>query len=429
MDNKAPTACLVSTGEEVLRGEILDANNNYLANILGEHGFDVQLMMTAGDRREDLYFVIDSALQRADYLFMSGGLGPTEDDLTTAVAAELANQTLVFDEASWQAIVDLFRQYNLEPGENNKKQALFPASAEILANHNGTAPGFSLTLERHGGKKTIIALPGPPRELHPMIQRWLADRGYRAIPETEHLFLRFLGIGESPLAEALEPWTREWGDVSFRQDFPEMEVKLYQPPLAMRAALGEFSASTLGGYLTTCTRQSVPELFTEFMQHQGETLAVAESCTGGLAAKIITDTPHASDYFLGGVVSYANPVKTALLGVSARDLERDGPITAATAEQMAAGARDRLGADLALSFTGIAGPDGGTDTNPVGTVWLGRADANGCTSKKLTLLQERDRIRTAAVYHGLHWLMEDWLRSRYTSQIAAWSGTARKRDK
>ncbi|RLA39622.1 MAG: hypothetical protein DRR42_26945, partial [Gammaproteobacteria bacterium] len=247
------------------------------------------------------------------------------------------------------------------------------------------------------------------------------DHGFKAVPQEEHLFLRFLGIGESSLAETLEPWCKEWGEVSFRQTFPEMEVKLYQPTLDKRVSLCQFATQHLGQFLTTYTRQSVPDLFTEFMQTNGKTLALAESCTGGLAAKIVTDTPHSSDYFLGGVVSYTNTIKTQLLDVSASDLEQDGAITPATAKQMATGARNRFKADLALSFTGIAGPDGGTRENPVGTVWMGWADADGCRTKRLNLLQERDRIRTAAVYHGLRWLMEDWLQKRYAQQLQVWS--------
>ncbi len=416
-----PSACLVSTGEEVLRGEIFDTNNHYLANVLGEHGFEVQMMMTAGDREKDLRFAMESALQQADFLFMSGGLGPTEDDLTTAVAAELAGQALVFDEPSWRAIVALFHKYKLEPGDNNRKQAMLPENADILANNHGTAPGFSLSFERDGRQKTIVALPGPPRELKPMIGDWLKDRGYTAIPPEEHLFLHFLGIGESPLAEILEPWCRQWGEVSFRQDFPEMEVKLYQPSLVKRLSLCRFAEENLGAYLTTYSRQTVPELFTEFMQANGLTLALAESCTGGLAAKIVSDTPHSSDYLLGGVVSYVNAVKTSALGVSADWLASEGPFNGQTAEQMALGVKQRFQADLALSWTGIAGPDGGTKEKPVGSVWLGKADNRGCQSTQIKLLQERDRVRTAAVSHGLRWLMEDWLKARYRQQLENWA--------
>lgn len=422
MTESNPSACLVSTGEEVLRGEIFDTNNHYLANVLGAHGFAVQMMMTAGDRERDLRFAMESALQQADFLFMSGGLGPTEDDLTTAVAAELAGRALVFDETSWRAIVALFHKYKLEPGDNNRKQAMLPEGADILANHHGTAPGFCLSFEQRGRQKTIVALPGPPRELQPMIGDWLKHRGYRAIPPEEHLFLHFLGIGESPLAEILEPWCRQWGEVSFRQDFPEMEVKLYQPPLEKRLSLCRFARQNLAAYLTTYSRQTVPELFTEFMHTNGLSLALAESCTGGLAAKIVSDTPHSSDYFLGGVVSYVNAIKTSALGVSADLLATDGPFNGETAEQMARGVRERFQADLALSFTGIAGPDGGSEEKPVGSVWLGKADSRGSQSTRIKLLPERDRVRTAAVSHGLRWLMEDWLKERYQGQLESWAG-------
>lgn len=422
MTESNPSACLVSTGEEVLRGEIFDTNNHYLANVLGEHGFAVQMMMTAGDRERDLRFAMESALQQADFLFMSGGLGPTEDDLTTAVAAELAGRALVFDETSWRAIVALFHKYKLEPGDNNRKQAMLPEGADILANHHGTAPGFCLSFEQRGRQKTIVALPGPPRELQPMIGDWLKHRGYCAIPPEEHLFLHFLGIGESPLAEILEPWCRQWGEVSFRQDFPEMEVKLYQPPLEKRLSLCRFARQNLAAYLTTYSRQTVPELFTEFMHTNGLSLALAESCTGGLAAKIVSDTPHSSDYFLGGVVSYINAIKTSALGVSADLLATDGPFNGETAEQMARGVRERFQADLALSFTGIAGPDGGSEEKPVGSVWLGKADSRGSQSTRIKLLPERDRVRTAAVSHGLRWLMEDWLKERYQGQLESWAG-------
>ena len=415
-----PTASLVSTGEEVLRGEILDGNNHYLASTLGEHGFDVQLMMTAGDRHEDLKFVMETALQRADHLFISGGLGPTEDDLTSAVAAELAGQKLTFDAASWETIVALFHKYNMEPGENNKKQAMLPEGADILDNSKGTAPGFSLTFELHGSQKTIVALPGPPRELQPMLGSWLTDRNYQAVPPEEHLFLRFMGIGESPLAEALEPWTKQWGEVSFRQDFPEMEVKLYQPEQDKRLSLCEFAIQHLSDHLTTFSRRAIPDLFTEFMKSSGKTLALAESFTGGLAAKIISDTPASADYFLGGVVSYTNPAKTNFLQVPADDLEREGSVSASTAEHMALGALAGFNSDLSLSITGVAGPNGGTEENPVGTAWIAKADASGHQSKKFHLILEREHIRTGAVYHGLNWLMEEWLKDRYQQQLHAW---------
>jgi len=403
------SACLVSTGEEVLRGEIADGNNRFLATTLGEQGFSIEMMMTAGDRREDLMFVMRTGLSRADYLFISGGLGPTEDDLTAEVAAELAGVERIFDEASWQAIVALFAKYKLECGENNRKQAMLPAGATILANPNGTAPGFSCTFELEGKTKTIVALPGPPRELQPMVHAFLAERAGGKVAEQDDLFIRFLGLGESDLAERLEPWTKQWGEVSFRQAFPEMEVKLYRPDPERAAALCEFAETHLGDYLLDYTSQSTAELFTTFMQQGSAKLAFAESCTGGLAAKTVTDVAGSSDYFLGGVVSYANAVKENFLDVAAQTLVDEGAVSEQVAQQMAEGALARFNADLSLSFTGVAGPGGGTKEKPVGMVWMAKSSSSGTQTKCLHLILDREHIRLGAVYHGLRWLMEDWL--------------------
>ncbi len=403
------SACLVSTGEEVLRGEIADGNNRFLATTLGEHGFNIEMMMTAGDRREDLMFVMRTALERANFLFISGGLGPTEDDLTAEIAAELAGVERTFDEASWQAIVALFAKYKLDCGENNRKQAMLPAGATILANPNGTAPGFSCTFELDGATKTIVALPGPPRELQPMLHAFLAERTGGTVVAQDDLFIRFLGLGESDLAERLAPWTKEWGEVSFRQAFPEMEVKLYRPDAKRAAALCDFAEQHLGDYLLDYSARSTAELFTTFMQQGRAKLAFAESCTGGLAAKTVTDAAGSSDYFLGGVVSYANAVKEDFLDVSAQTLKEEGAVSEAVARQMAEGALARFNADISLSFTGVAGPGGGTEEKPVGTVWMAKSSATGTQAKCLHLILEREHIRLGAVYHGLRWLMEDWL--------------------
>ena len=403
------SACLVSTGEEVLRGEIIDGNNRFLATTLGEHGFSIEMMMTAGDRREDLLFVMRTGLERADYLFISGGLGPTEDDLTAEVAAELAGVERTFHDESWQAIKALFKKYNLDCGDNNRKQALIPNGATVLANPNGTAPGFSCTFDLKGVSKTIVALPGPPRELQPMVHAFIDARQDVVVQKQDDLFIRFLGLGESDLAERLEPWTKEWGEVSFRQAFPEMEVKLYRPDPERAAALCAFSDKYLGDFLLSFSSQTTAELFTCFMKSGDKKLAFAESCTGGLAAKIVTDVSGASDYFLGGVVSYDNAVKEAFLDVSPQSLLDEGAVSEVVAQQMAEGALSRFNADLALSFTGVAGPNGGTEDKPVGTVWLAKASEGATHSKCLNLILDREHVRLGAVYHGLRWLMEDWL--------------------
>ena len=242
-----------------------------------------------------------------------------------------------------------------------------------------------------------------------MLHAFLAERTGGTVVAQDDLFIRFLGLGESDLAERLAPWTKEWGEVSFRQAFPEMEVKLYRPDAKRAAALCDFAEQHLGDYLLDYSARSTAELFTTFMQQGRAKLAFAESCTGGLAAKTVTDAAGSSDYFLGGVVSYANAVKEDFLDVSAQTLKEEGAVSEAVARQMAEGALARFNADISLSFTGVAGPGGGTEEKPVGTVWMAKSSATGTQAKCLHLILEREHIRLGAVYHGLRWLMEDWL--------------------
>ena len=411
-----PTACIVSTGEEVLRGELVDSNSAEIARQLGEAGFAIQLMLTAGDRRGDLDFVLRTALERADWVFMTGGLGPTEDDLTAEVVAQLAQAPLAFDPPSWEHIEQRFAEFGIPLTDNNRKQALFPAGARILANPNGTAPGFVATLEASGTHKQVVALPGPPREMQPMLRTLLADLPQAKKPS--HSFIRFLGIGESSLADVMRPWAQQQGlELGYRAIFPELELKLYDASAAQIDALRRFVLERFADVLVDFSARSVPELCAQFLTETGQTLAVAESCTGGLVGKVITDLPGASAYFLGGVVSYANSAKHDLLGVDADSLATHGAVSEAVAREMASGVRARFGADLGLAITGIAGPGGGSDQKPVGTVWLGRADAAGSVGRHRQFVRGREWVRTFAAHDGLRWLMVDWLEQRWRAAI------------
>ncbi|WP_448508477.1 CinA family nicotinamide mononucleotide deamidase-related protein [Immundisolibacter sp.] len=409
------TACIVSTGEEVLRGELIDSNSAELARQLGEAGFQIQLMLTAGDRRGDLDFVLRTALERADWVFMTGGLGPTEDDLTAEVVAQLAQAPLQFDLPSWQHVERRFAEFGIPLTENNRKQAMFPAGAQILANPNGTAPGFVARLTLAGSERRIVALPGPPREMQPMLRAFLAS-----LPQARkasHSFMRFLGIGESSLAEAMRPWADQNVELGYRAIFPELELKLYDASEAQIHSLRAFALENFADYLLDFSPLSTPELFARFLTETGQTFAVAESCTGGLVGKIITDLPGASAYFLGGVVSYANSAKHDLLGVDQATLAEHGAVSEAVAQQMAHGVRECFGADIGLSITGIAGPDGGTDQKPVGTVWLGRADTHGTGARHRQFVRGREWVRTFAAHDGLRWLMCDWLQTRWRAAV------------
>lgn len=410
------TASILSTGEEVLRGELVDSNSATLSHLLGEAGYAVQLMLTTGDRREDLVWAMETALEKSDTLFISGGLGPTEDDLTSEVVASMAGVEQVFDEPSWKDIAEKFQQFGIELTDNNRKQALFPEGAEILPNANGTAPGFETLLTRGGKSKRIVALPGPPRELKPMIDQYLSTVADALKPD--HEFIHFFGIGESTLAAALKPWERQHGELGFRALFPEVEIKLYDSDEKKLRSLRRFVIDNLSDSLVDFQPVTIPDLFAEFLKEQGHTFATAESCTGGWVGKLLTDKAGSSDYYRGGLISYSNSSKIELLGVDEDDLARYGAVSEEVAKQMAEGARRRLNADIALSLTGVAGPEGGSEEKPVGTVWIGRADHTGVSARKLKLIPGRERIRICAAYEGMRWVMADWLAQRWAARLA-----------
>ncbi|MBL4622787.1 MAG: nicotinamide-nucleotide amidohydrolase family protein, partial [Immundisolibacteraceae bacterium] len=381
-----------------------------------ESGFSVDLMLTTGDRREDLSRAIEISLQQSDYLFISGGLGPTEDDLTSEVVAGVAGVDTQFDLASWQHIERKFKEFGIPLTDNNRKQAFFPDGAEILANPNGTAPGFEKIIERDGITKRIVALPGPPREMGPMIKQYLLT--VVDVIKPNHEFIHFFGIGESTLAAALKPWEDQHEELGFRALFPEVEIKIYDPSPEKLRSLRQFVVDHLSDYLVDFEPRGIPELFSEFLLQQQLTFATAESCTGGWIGKLITDKAGCSNYYKGGVISYSNESKTDMLNVQPNALEIHGAVSEEVAKQMAVGARDRLGADIALSTTGIAGPDGGTDDKPVGTVWVGLATSEGVEARKLKLIPGRERIRICSAYEGLRWVMRPWLEQRWASKIA-----------
>ncbi len=206
--------------------------------------------------------------------------------------------------------------------------------------------------------------------------------------------------------------------MGFRALFPEVEVKLYDTSPEKLLSLRKFVIDNLGDSLVDFEPVGIPDLFAIYLQEQKLTFATAESCTGGWVGKLITDKPGSSDYFRGGVISYSNDSKINLLGVDAGDLEQHGAVSEEVAKQMATGAGERFGADIALSLTGVAGPDGGSDDKPVGTVWIGRATADGVTARKLKLVPGRERVRICSAYEGMRWIMADWLTQRWAAKLS-----------
>ena len=408
-----PRAVVVLTGSELVRGDKADANGSFLARELTGLGLEPARMLVVGDDPAELEAALREGLE-ADLCVLSGGLGPTHDDRTVEMLARVAGRELVVD-ATLAAEIEgvsravaarLARPYaDFEPGV--RKQASLPEGGRSLG-LAGTAP--AVVLEHDG--RMAVALPGPPNELRrlwPRVLECAALRQLLADVETPtRRVLRFFGPSESAVARVLEETGGEADGLEVTvcaQDL-EIRVDLFEQRGAeeavtrLDAALRERFADDLFAE----DERTVGELVLARCRRLGLTLATAESCTGGLVSARLTDVPGSSDVFLGGIVSYSNEAKMRQLGVSPEVLERHGAVSAEAAEAMAEGARTALGADAAVSVTGIAGPDGGTPEKPVGLVFISAVTPDRATTERIVLSGDRDAVRGRATALALHTL-------------------------
>jgi nicotinamide-nucleotide amidase len=387
-------AAFLAIGDEILGGLTTDTNSGFVAGELRAVGAEPVAGFAVADDADDIARALERALEDAELVVCTGGLGPTADDLTTAVVARVAGRELRLDEASLAAIAERFRARGIEMPRNNERQALFPAGATIIPNPNGTAPGFIVPLQRQGGERWIACFPGVPREMRVMVREslvpWVAARQ----PDTRFASRTFstFGLPESRLDELLAGVVDEReARLAFRAAFPRMQARLTvrgAPGDDLEARLDELEARVrerLGHHLYATGDEGMEETVGRLLRTRGLTLAVAESCTGGRIGDWITDVPGSSDYFLLGTAVYSNQAKERVLGVTADTLARFGAVSTQTAEAMARGVRLAAGADLGLSTTGIAGPGGGSAEKPVGTVCVGLAWDGGEWSRRFDL--------------------------------------------
>lgn len=402
---------ILCVGTELLLGDIVNTNAAYLARELAALGQNVYYQSVVGDNPVRLKSALELAFSRADAVIMTGGLGPTGDDLTKETVAEYFGLALELHPPSLARLESFFAGSGRTMTENNRKQALMPEGAVVFENHNGTAPGLALEC---GGRLAIL-LPGPPREMVPMFEesvRALLRKSSEQvlISRTVHLF----GIGESDAEDRLRDLMESGKNPTVAPYAKEGEVQLRVTASAEseRAAfrktepLLEEIRLRVGEYIYGVDAGSLEHALVSELSARGKTLAVAESCTGGLVAKRITDIAGASQVFLAGAVTYSNESKTALLDVPEETLGAHGAVSAETAAAMAEGIRERTGADIAVSTTGIAGPGGGTDEKPVGLVWVGVSDSSGTETVRLMLergyREQRSLIRHLASSNALH---------------------------
>ena len=401
-------AAILSTGDELTTGRIVDSNASWIADKLFEIGVDVACVITVGDYPERLEWAWKQALEKGDVIISTGGIGPTADDLTSETVARVLGVPLVEHAESAERIRRWFEATGRAMPLNNLKQALMPRGAELVPNALGTAPGYRVA---HGGRHLVV-LPGVPREMKPMVEEivlpWLRSQrgGDVYLARTFQTF----GVTESGLDElvagVVDPAE---GRVSFRASFPEVSVRVVvhgEPALARQRlqVVGDRLRTALGAGCYGQGAVTLEETVGTLLRERGLTVATAESCTGGLVAHRLTNVPGSSAYVRGGVVAYANDAKQRLLGVASTTLASHGAVSEEAAAEMAAGARQSFGADIAVSTTGIAGPDGGTPEKPVGTVCLGLSSADETLAARYQFWGTRDWVKLLASQVALEWI-------------------------
>ncbi|MFQ5737978.1 MAG: competence/damage-inducible protein A [Acidobacteriota bacterium] len=410
MKTESLEAEIIAVGTELLTSSRIETNSLFLAGKLNELGILVSRKVVVGDWPERIAAALRAAMGSSQIVMFTGGLGPTSDDITREVVAETLSRTLRLDSTVVEDLETRYHRFGFKMTDNNLRQAMVPAGAQVLKNGKGTAPGLFLK----EGEVLIFLLPGPPRELRPMTEEQVIPliRKHKRSSPRPFRRLRVASLAESHVDSRVEPLYRA---------YPQIETTILSSPGVVdlffswrgqddgpaKQQLDELDnrvRQELGVSIFSDQDEALEGALGRILRQKNLTLATAESCTGGLVSKLITDVPGSSDYFLGGVVGYSNGVKNRLLGVDQSSLDGCGAVSREVAIEMAAGACREVGADLGLSITGIAGPDGGTRDKPVGTVFFGLFDRGRAQVKQRQMPGDRETIRLRSARFGLDWL-------------------------
>lgn len=414
-------AYIISTGTELMLGTTVDTNSVYLSRKLCELGIKVVGKSIVGDSTDYIRMAFQTGFQSADLVIASGGLGPTLDDLTKEVACQVLGVPMELVDEEAQRLKNFFSRWGRTMPESNLRQAMFPEKAVILKNPRGTAPGMYLRQE----DQTVVLLPGPPREMihmyetevEPLLRRDFGSDAGRVASRT----IKILGLGESQVDEILAEVLKDPRGCSLAllaQD-GEIHIKITAEgkdgpdSLQILDEVCRQVVERLGDYVFAYDEDTLESIAAGLLVAEGSMLAVAESCTGGLLAKTLTDSPGSSQYFWGSVTCYSNQAKERLLGVSPETLEQYGAVSPQTAAEMARGIMAVSGADYGIAITGIAGPDGGTETKPVGLVFIALQDGQQCQVKEMHFVGGREGTRILATKTAL-----DLLRRQITRRKA-----------
>lgn len=398
---------IISVGDEILYGQILDTNSQWISQEIDKIGIKTVRKTTVSDNESDILKALEEASERSDIILMTGGLGPTSDDLTKPCLAKFFDCDLVLDEQALEDISVIFNKIGRELTETNRQQAYLPEKCTRITNRAGTAPGMWFQQDH----KVCVSMPGVPHEMQIMMSEQVLPKIQKIFktPAIFHKMIRTIGIGESWLSDKIKTWEDQLpthirlaylpglGEVRLRLTavgarVSELETQVNQQLEILRPLIDQ--------YIYGFDADSIPQVVGDLLRKQKLTIATAESCTGGSVAQEITSIAGSSDYFLGSVVAYQNSLKQSLLGVSPETLASYGAVSENTIVEMAEGVRDRLNADIGIATSGIAGPGGGSPEKPVGTVWIACSDCQNTVSKKLSLYKDREiniKLTTKAV--------------------------------
>lgn len=396
---------IITIGDEILIGQIVDTNSAWMSKELNEIGVSINRITSISDTKDAIISSIEEAMSRVDLILMTGGLGPTNDDITKKTLSDYFDCKLVQDEDLYAKIEERLARYKIGMNAFNREQALVPDGARIIPNDFGTAPCMWFS----NGNKHVISMPGVPFEMKGIMQSQILPKLSEEFdcPHVLHQTVMVQGLGESVLAEMLQDWEANLpsivklaylpspGVVRLRMsligdDENELEAIVETHLLALKAILGE--------RIFALEDEKIELVIANLLLDKKASVSTAESCTGGNMAHMLTSMAGSSAYFKGSVVAYSNEIKAKVLGVNANDLEEFGAVSKQVVEQMATGVCKAMGTDYAISTSGIAGPDGGTEEKPVGTVWIAVASADKVVSEKFVFSKERGRnIRMASL--------------------------------
>ena len=402
---------IITIGDELLIGQVIDTNSAWMGQKLNSIGVKVKQITSVSDDAEHIIAALTEARKRADLIFITGGLGPTKDDITKITLCRYFNTSLRFDEKSFEVITEIFKARGRGVTDTNRKQAEVPSTCEVLLNKWGTAPGMWFDDEG----KVFVSMPGVPYEMKGIMENEVLPRliDKFKLPPIQHRTILTQGIGESNLSDLISSWEDKlppYMKLAYLPSPGMVRLRISANGTNESALRSEMESevkkliSIAGEYIYGFEEEKLESIIGELLRQQGKTLSTAESCTGGYIAHKITTIPGSSDYYIGSVIAYANRIKEKFLDVDPNIFEVHGAVSEQAVKAMAAHVKEKFGTDYSIACSGIAGPGGGTEEKPVGTVWLALATPEQVITRKFLLGRVRERVIMEASQHALNLL-------------------------